>query len=510
MASQDTRQAESPRGARSTGSGGSSRAGPLRGSRHHGPGRDRVDAAWVLDGPGFTWLRLTVDALMLAAALLAGILGARAAHVEVHGRGVLLSVFPLLTIFLLQRRGLYSRRLRIVILEGIRPLVGSISIAAMAVVAIDALTDPAARPGPLLARVWLFGLVYLGAGRILLALSQRGARRRGLLGRTALIVGAGTVGAQVARRLEEQPEYGLVPIGFLDADPAPSVEVADRRAPVLGGPDQLASVAQATGARHVILAFVGQSDNRMVPLVRECEELGLEVSLVPRLFETINERVKLEHLGGLPLLGLRSIDPRGVEFALKHVVDRLSALAGIVALGPLLLALALAVRLSSPGPILFRQRRVGRDGQVFDLLKFRSMREQVEDDEFLPSGGAAPGGVEGTDRRTPIGRWLRRSSLDELPQLFNVLRGEMSLVGPRPERPEYVELFRQNVARYSERHRVKSGITGWAQVHGFRGQTSLSDRVEWDNYYIENWTLWLDVKVLLLTISAVLRAPDDP
>ena len=166
--------------------------------------------------------------------------------------------------------------------------------------------------------------------------------------------------------------------------------------------------------------------------------------------------------------------------------------------------------------MLFRQRRIGRDGKVFDLYKFRSMRIDLaqaeigaDDDasalEFLLGGDTAPGGVEGDDRRTPIGRFLRRSSVDELPQLLNVLRGEMSLIGPRPERPEFVELFNQDIIRYDDRHRVKSGITGWAQVHGLRGQTSLAERVEWDNYYIAHWSLGLDLKIFALTLLALLR-----
>jgi lipopolysaccharide/colanic/teichoic acid biosynthesis glycosyltransferase len=175
------------------------------------------------------------------------------------------------------------------------------------------------------------------------------------------------------------------------------------------------------------------------------------------------------------------------------------------------------VRLTSPGPMLFRQGRVGRDGKPFDVYKFRSMRlspsAQADGDggcsvEFLLAGDIAPGGVEGADRRTLIGRLLRRSSLDELPQLLNVLRGEMSIIGPRPERPEFVELFRDDVTRYGDRHRVKSGITGWAQVHGLRGQTSLAERVEWDNYYIAHWSLGLDLKILALTVLALFKASE--
>jgi lipopolysaccharide/colanic/teichoic acid biosynthesis glycosyltransferase len=177
-----------------------------------------------------------------------------------------------------------------------------------------------------------------------------------------------------------------------------------------------------------------------------------------------------------------------------------------------LLGATLAVKLSSPGPIFFRQRRVGRDGRDFDLLKFRSMSppdtKQAGNVSVLLPGDTAPGGVEGADRRTKVGKLMRRTSIDELPQLFNVLRGDMSIVGPRPERPEFVELFELRVDRYEDRHRVKSGITGWAQVHGLRGKTSLSDRIELDNYYIENWSLWLDFKILLMTIGAVFQAAE--
>ncbi|CAN5762186.1 hypothetical protein BH09ACT7_BH09ACT7_18790 [soil metagenome] len=156
------------------------------------------------------------------------------------------------------------------------------------------------------------------------------------------------------------------------------------------------------------------------------------------------------------------------------------------------------------------QAHVGRNGKPFDCLKFRSMRPALESDAaFELKSGDAPGGVEGVDRRTRIGKLMRQTSMDELPQLLNVLRGDMSLVGPRPERPEFVTLFEMQIRRYGERHRVKAGVTGWAQVHGLRGQTSIADRAEWDNYYIENWSVWLDMKILFLTVPAVLKRADD-
>jgi exopolysaccharide biosynthesis polyprenyl glycosylphosphotransferase len=471
--------------------------------------RPRLSAEWLLDGLGFAWLRFVVDLIMLVLAVVAAIVGANAAKVSLDGE-MALYAFPLLVVALLYVRGMYKQQLVISILDSIAPVASSISVAAMACLAVVTFADPGARPAGLVARAWLFALVYVGAARILLVSSQRRARARGLLSKATLIVGAGRVGAHVARRLEEHPEYGLRPIGFLDADPRPSLEVVDRRAPVLGAPADLVHVVTDREVEHVILAFSRDRDQTLVPIVRRCDELGLQVSLVPRLYEGINERVALDHLGGLPLLALRAVDPKGWQFDIKHSFDRLASALILAVLSPLLLAVALGVKLSSPGPVMFRQRRVGRDGQVFDILKFRSMRARPKGaGSFSPEEGSAPGGVEGEDRRTPFGRFIRRTALDELPQLLNVVRGEMSLVGPRPERPEFVSLFDDDIDRYGDRHRVKSGITGWAQVNGFRGQTSLADRVEWDNFYIENWSLWLDVKILLLTIVAVVRRPPE-
>ncbi len=285
--------------------------------------------------------------------------------------------------------------------------------------------------------------------------------------------------------------------------------------PVLGSAEDLDKVVERSGVRNLIVAFSSVADARISRLIQRCQELGIEVSVVPRMFDTINDRVGYDSVGGLPLLSFSGVNPKGVQFALKHAIDRASAALLLLVLSPFLGLAALAVRLSSPGPVLFRQRRVGRDGTEFDLYKFRSMRLDPVPAVAQPAGvdiaaledmlgvDTAPGGVEGDDRRTLIGRLMRRSSFDELPQLFNVLRGDMSLIGPRPERPEFVELFGRDIVRYGDRHRVKSGITGWAQVHGLRGQTSLAERVEWDNYYIAHWSLALDIKIVLLTLVAL-------
>jgi exopolysaccharide biosynthesis polyprenyl glycosylphosphotransferase len=458
----------------------------------------------LFQGRGWFALRLAVDGVLLALGNVAALLGANAAGTGHDGR-VLIWALPPLVLGLLGAWGLYRDAIQLRIADGLARVAAATSLAAISLIAAAELLEPGGEPAPLIARAWLFGMVYLIGGRLLLGWAQRRARLERLVARPTLIVGAGQVGAHVERRLRAQPELGLLPVGYLDSDPPARDMVPEREAPVLGAVEELRRVAKETRARHVVLSFSAAPDHTLIPLVRECEVLGLEVSLVPRLFESVNVHVALDHLGGLPLFGLRSIDPKGWQFAVKHVFDRAGAALLVLVSCPVFVFLAVAVKASSRGPVLFRQLRIGRDGREFEMLKFRSMRlEEAAVDEGAPEPGpdTGPGGVEGEDRRTGIGSFMRRTSLDELPQLLNVLRGEMSLVGPRPERPEFVSLFGSRIERYRDRHRVKSGITGWAQVHRLRGKTSLRDRVEWDNYYIENWSLWLDVKILLRTVVA--------
>ncbi len=482
------------------------------GPRSARPGSFRGPLQLLLEEPGWSVVRPTVDFVLLCAAVVLA-LGGVGGTLHASAASAPLLALPALTMGLLYLRGLYHTRLRALILDGLAPVVSAVSVAAMAVAMVGLAVNGRMPPQASWVRTWLFALLALSVGRAAFALAQRLARSHRLVGRPVLIMGAGLVGAQVARRLEDHPEYGLCPVGFLDNDPRSLAEVGGRDVPVLGTTEDLDEVVQRTAVRNLIVAFSSVADAHVSRLIQRCQELGVEVSVVPRMFDTINNRVGYDTVGGLPLLSFTAVNPKGVQFSLKHAFDRVFAAALLVVLSPVLACTALAVRLTSPGPILFRQRRVGRDGTLFDLYKFRSMRvgyteqEPDENDERAWQLGwdTAPGGVEGVDRRTPIGRFLRRTSLDELPQLFNVLRGEMSVIGPRPERPEFVELFRQDLARYGDRHRVKSGITGWAQVHGLRGQTSLAERVEWDNYYIAHWSLTLDLKILALTFGALLH-----
>jgi exopolysaccharide biosynthesis polyprenyl glycosylphosphotransferase len=490
---------------------------------------------WLLEGAGWDLLRPAVDFMLVCVAVTLA-LGGWQATLHASALEAPLLVMPPLVMLLLYVRGLYRTRLRALVLDGVVPVMSAVSVAAMGVAMIGIFLNGEVPSQSSWVRAWAFALVAVGIGRVSLALAQRWGRSNRRVGKPVLIMGAGLVGSQVARRLESHPEYGLRPVGFLDDDPRSVAEVGGRDVPVLGTVEDLDEIVWRTGVGNLIVAFSSVADARVSRLIQRCQELGIEVSVVPRMFDTINNRVGYDTVGGLPLMSFSSVNPKGLQFALKHAFDRIFAVLLLLVLAPLIALTALVVRLSSPGPILFRQRRVGRDGSVFDLYKFRSMRmeppaprvdaalamrmepppaprvdatleldEEDAAESFIPGADTAPGGVEGHDRRTRVGRFLRRTSLDELPQLFNVLRGDMSIIGPRPERPEFVELFGRDIARYGDRHRVKSGITGWAQVHGLRGQTSLAERVEWDNYYIAHWSLGLDMKILALTVVALFR-----
>jgi exopolysaccharide biosynthesis polyprenyl glycosylphosphotransferase len=431
------------------------------------------------------------------------IVGPLATASSSESRAVLV-VFPVLALILLGISDSYRSRLQAAPIDEIARVAGLVSAAAIITTGAMTLTHASATPATVILRPWIAATGLICLGRALLAGAYYFARRRGYVGTPTLIVDE--VGERLAQRIQDHPMVGLRVIGFVDAKPLIDEGKSHRAIPRLGAPDEIADIAQRTGARHVILAFTSLPDQAMNRLARRCFDLGLEVSVVPRLLESVNRRMTVDSIAGVPVLRLRRVNPRGALFAFKHVLDRGLAAVMILVLGPLLLGCALAVKLTSSGPMLFRQRRAGRDGHVFDLLKFRTMSvDRVRSRSFLPADGMAPGGIEGEDRRTRVGRFLRRTSLDELPQLINVLCGDMSLVGPRPERPEFAEVFQRDIARYADRHRVKAGITGWAQIHGLRGQTPLSDRVDFDNYYIDNWSPWLDLKILLTTFPALFR-----
>lgn len=313
--------------------------------------------------------------------------------------------------------------------------------------------------------------------------------------RRVLIVGAGSIGAWVDRLLTRNHHCEIEVVGFLDKNPLSRPRQGEDTR-VLGSSYDLGRVLQEYEVDQVVIAFSTAPHQRVLEMVWECDQRGVDVCIVPRFFEATTVQSSIENVRGLPLMHLNQVRLSGANAFLKRAFDVVATVAGLLVIWPVLLSVALAVKLDSPGPVIFSQRRAGYDGKHFTMHKFRSMKVGSQTLSNYTTFGDA--------RRTRIGKYLRMSSLDELPQLINVLKGDMSLVGPRPEVWDRSQELAQKVYRYDHRYRVKSGITGWAQINGLRGDTSIEERVLYDNYYIENWSLWLDVKIIILTLFRAL------
>lgn len=326
----------------------------------------------------------------------------------------------------------------------------------------------------------------------------RSRRHRGSVTHPTVVVGSGSLGQLVVDALRRHPETGLRAVGFVDARP---LDIEPLPIPLLGEPAELSDVLEETRARALIVASGEMSDADLVALVRNCQRKACEVFVLPRLHEVTHVAADMDAVGDLPLIRLRRSAYRSPSWRLKRWIDVAVSGALIALLAPLLVLLALAVRLETGRGVIFRQERVGRDGVSFELLKFKSMKP-ADDNE-----SATNWNITNDSRLGPVGRLIRKTSLDELPQLFNILRGDMSLVGPRPERPHFANQFGELYSGYADRHRVPCGLTGWAQIHGLRGDTPIDQRARFDNFYIENWTLWLDVKIILRTVVSVFTKP---
>nr|MDQ6915400.1 exopolysaccharide biosynthesis polyprenyl glycosylphosphotransferase [Actinomycetota bacterium] len=415
-----------------------------------------------------------------------------------------------LTLLLLALRGEYEDRTSDTPLpEQLSTAVSIAAVSTMGVAGIAVLANKHVEAATFVG-AWAATGLALGATRGLGVLTRGCARRNGRLVRRTLIVGAGRIGHLTAQRLLRTPETGLQPIGFLDKDPLPSPPDGTDL-PILGASWDLERVLAERDVEQVIVAFSTAPDDVLLSIVRRCHHAGVHVAVVPRLFE-VHSGSPTTRLGALPLITLAPPRHDSSQLQVKYGLDRFFACAALVVLSPLLLAIAAAIRLTMGGPILYRQERVGRNGGTFPMLKFRTMAgDGARDGEadarwaeaVLCGEATGDGPAPCAPRTTGLGALLRRYSLDELPQLWNVLVGEMSLIGPRPERRSYVERFLPAIYRYAERHRVKPGITGWAQVNGLRGETSLTDRVEWDNYYVENWSWGLELRIWARTLSAL-------
>jgi Undecaprenyl-phosphate glucose phosphotransferase len=320
--------------------------------------------------------------------------------------------------------------------------------------------------------------------------------RRWLAGiglKRVLIAGAGDLGRLVADRILQHRELGYQVAGFVD-DRAGGDHIGYRGLPLLGTLAEMTEIAQRERIDHLYVALALDEHSKLLDLMEAANRECIDVKVVPDLLQFIALRARLEDLDGLPVINVNDVPLQGVNAWVKRALDIALSAATLVVLAIPMALIALAVRLSSPGAVFYRQERMGLDGRAFTVFKIRSMYENAEET-------SGPVWARDDDpRTTAVGRWLRRFDLDELPQFWNVLKGDMSIVGPRPERPFFVEQFKHRIPQYMLRHKVKAGITGWAQVNGWRGNTSLEKRIEFDLYYIENWSVTLDIKIMWLTL----------
>src|SRR3954471_12237835 len=408
--------------------------------------------------------RLITDVLMLALAGAVATLSAPSADIDAAvGWRIGFAVAVLLLMF---GRGRYRAVVSQRFLDDARTILSATAVAAMLITFLRvAFTDNSAVAEESI-RSWLFAAVYMVAGRGVLAMITERLNTRGLGGAPTLIVGAGKVGHLAARRRAGPPERGLRRVGFVDSKPLEVDKPSD--VPLLGSVEDVEEIVTRHDVEHAIFAFSTDSHVAQLKISRALQRMRISVSIVPRLFEGVPDRVAFARVGGLPLVTIYPSDPGDWRITVKYVADRVAAVIAVSLLSPILIASALGCLVSVGRPILFRQPRVGLDGHVFEMLKFRSMKSDPEVGGQANAAWAAAQAnagdgddeaAESTPRRRPtrFGTLLRRSGVDELPQLFNVLKGEMSIVGPRPEQPAYVEMFEQRIRRYDDRHRVKAG-----------------------------------------------------
>lgn len=336
---------------------------------------------------------------------------------------------------------------------------------------------------------WLLGIVLVVVGRMLYRYLTVRLRDFGIGRDNVLLVGSGEVARTVAEKIRWSPNLGLNIVGAVNGEAMGAVG----EVPIIGTTAELPEIIDQYEVDEVIIALPEASRHELVQLVSKCQRGKVDIKVYPDIFAYMSGGLTVDDLNGMPLLSVRDVALRGWKLSLKRAMDVMGAFAGLVVLSPFMALTALLIKLESPGPVFFCQERMGLDGHPFPMIKFRSMRADAEKH--------GPGWTTENDPRvTRMGRFMRRTNWDEIPQLINVFWGHMSLVGPRPEQPYYVQKFREYIPRYMERHREKAGMTGWAQINGLRGDTSILERTKYDLWYVENWSLWLDVKIVLRTM----------
>lgn len=400
----------------------------------------------------------------------------------------------LVVIVCLGTAGLYRRRLTLGLLDVTPRVLAAAALGALAVVlvasdhyvAIDELLSTAAA-------VCVAAMV----GRWVAYVLMRWARRYGIARRRTAVLGAGPIGSALVDSMLDECRWGLQPVALFERGPMAGAAVRER-VPTYAFGENMAQIVKSEDIQTLVVAFPNVDDAELLRLVRDCGRLDCEILMVPRLWEECPVSSGMDRIGAVPLRRIRQRMHRNPMWQVKLLAERMAAGIALIAISPLLVALAVAVKLSGrSAPVLFRQDRVGLNGKEFGLLKFRSMSPANETESQTKWS------IRGDQRITRVGKFLRATSLDELPQLWNIFRGDMALIGPRPERRHFVEQFKSDIPGYDARHRVPAGLTGWAAINGLSGDTSIADRARYDNFYVANWSLWFDFTIALRTASVL-------
>lgn len=416
--------------------------------------------------------------------------------------GIYLQVLPVLTIiliFLMRSSKLYSVKARLSMMDELFGVIKVSTLGMLIFMAGTFLYREFSFSRGMLIIAWIVLIISLSSWRFAANRMRIFLRKINATARNLLIIGDGEMVERLINHISGDPHWdydvkGIVRIRSRDASPVSGV-------PVVGKLTAINDVIDKLGIQEVILTETDLPRSETMELVFACERAMVEFRLLADLLGMVTSEVDMVTIDGIPLLGLKDSPlSEGMNRFIKRAMDIALSLFGLVVLSPLFLALSVLVKLSSPGPVFYFQKRIGEDGKRFTIIKFRTMVDNAE------KGVGRVWAVEGDPRRTRLGAFLRSYNLDEIPQIINVLKGDMSLVGPRPERPHFVGKFKEDVPRYMARHKIKSGLTGWAQVNGLRGNTSIKERTKYDLYYIENWSLTFDLKILLMTLFAVKNA----
>jgi exopolysaccharide biosynthesis polyprenyl glycosylphosphotransferase len=346
--------------------------------------------------------------------------------------------------------------------------------------------------------IWGIGILFLSVSRFSLIVYEKRLHRRGIGLLNAAIVGCSKWGQLIYQKVNRHPGLGIQIRGYVGANP-----LLSRTLERLGDFEQIGAIAKEHRITVLFLALDEKESPELLRLIQACIGLHIRFYMIPDRVDMMTSRLRVEELEGIPVLKIKDLSITGWDAVFKRFFDIAVSAVTLIVFSPLFAAIAVLIKLGSKGTVFYKQRRVGLDGYEFTLFKFRTMSMEAEKE-------TGPVWTVKEDARvTPIGRILRRTSLDELPQLIQVIMGKMSLVGPRPERRFFVEKFKDRVPKYHERHRVKTGMTGWAQVNGLRGNVPIEDRTKYDIYYVENWSLWFDIKIILMTLWTVVRGENS-